>query len=163
LGATQVVVSGFIPPSNVIKSIEEIYPTMLLLVPTMLGFAESLLKLHGKKLSGINLLISCGDRYNPKMDNRVMATFGVPVIEGYGITECSPALAVNPKPSVRKIGIVGPNLPMNCSYPEKLSWRNSERRPFLPCFRGVVPTKEGVLGCKDPSVISGYYHSPEIN
>ena len=114
---------------------------MLLLVPTMLGFAESLLKLHGKKLSGINLLISCGDRYNPKMDNRVMATFGVPVIEGYGITECSPALAVNPKPSVRKIGIVGPNLPMNCSYPEKLSWRNSERRPFLPCFRGGVPKR----------------------
>ncbi len=111
LGATQVVVTGFMPPSNVIKAVEATHPTVLLLVPTMLGFVASYLEKQGKKLSGIKLLIAGGDRYNPKIDDRVTAAFGVPVIEGYGITECSPVLAVNPNPSVRKLGTVGPALP----------------------------------------------------
>ena len=151
LKATQVVVTGFMPPSNVIKAIEETHPTVLLLVPTMLGFAASLLERQGKKLSGIKLLIAGGDRYNPKMDDRVTAAFGVPVIEGYGITECSPVLAVNPKPSVRKLGTVGPALPRF-----ELQLR-SEAGELLE-----IPG-EGVLWCKGPSVTSGYYHAPEIN
>ncbi|MBQ4401761.1 MAG: AMP-binding protein [Synergistaceae bacterium] len=53
LKATQVIVTGFMPPSNVIKAIEETHPTVLLLVPTMLGFAASLLERQGNKLSGI--------------------------------------------------------------------------------------------------------------
>ena len=151
LKATQVIVTGFMPPSNVIKAIEETRPTVLLLVPTMLGFAASLLERQGKKLSGIKLLIAGGDRYNPKMDDRVTAAFSVPVIEGYGITECSPVLAVNPKPSVRKLGTVGPALPRF-----ELQLR-SEAGDLLE-----IPG-EGVLWCKGPSVTSGYYHAPEIN
>ncbi|MBQ9574156.1 MAG: AMP-binding protein [Synergistaceae bacterium] len=151
LGATQVVVTGFMPPSNVIKAVEETKPTVLLLVPTMIGFAASLLERQGKKLSGIKLLIAGGDRYNPKMDDRVTEVFGVPVIEGYGITECSPVLAVNPKPSVRKLGTVGPALPR---FELQLK---SESGELLP-----IPG-EGVLWCKGPSVTSGYYHADEIN
>ncbi len=151
LGATQVIVTGFMPPSNTIKAVEETRPTVLLLVPTMLGFAASLLERQGKKLSGIKLLIAGGDRYNPKMDDRVTAAFGVPVIEGYGITECSPVLAVNPKPSVRKLGTVGPALP---GFELQL---RSESGEILE-----IPG-EGVLWCKGPSVTSGYYHADKIN
>lgn len=151
LGATQVIVTGFMPPSNVIKAITETQPTVLLLVPTMLGFAASLLERMGVKLSGIKLLIAGGDRYNPKMDDRVTAAFGVPVIEGYGITECSPVLAVNPNPSVRKLGTVGPALPR---FELQLQ---SEAGEVLE-----IPG-EGVLWCRGPSVTAGYYHAPEIN
>ena len=151
LGATQVIVTGFMPPSNVIKAIQATHPTVLLLVPTMLGFAASLLERMGVKLSGIKLLIAGGDRYNPKMDDRVTAAFGVPVIEGYGITECSPVLAVNPNPSVRKLGTVGPALPRF-----ELQLR-SEAGELL-----TVPG-EGVLWTRGPSVTAGYYHAPEIN
>ncbi|MBR1439229.1 MAG: AMP-binding protein, partial [Synergistaceae bacterium] len=151
LGATQVIVTGFMPPSNVIKAIEATHPTVLLLVPTMLGFATSLLERQGKKLSGIKLLIAGGDRYNPKIDERVTAAFGVPVIEGYGITECSPVLAVNPKPSVRKLGTVGPALP---GFELELRSEAGE----LQSIPG-----EGVLWCRGNSVTSGYYHADEIN
>ncbi|MBR1657745.1 MAG: AMP-binding protein [Synergistaceae bacterium] len=151
LGATQVIVTGFMPPSNVIKAIEATHPTVLLLVPTMLGFATSLLERQGKKLSGIKLLIAGGDRYNPKIDERVTAAFGVPVIEGYGITECSPVLAVNPKPSVRKLGTVGPALP---GFELELRSEAGE----LQSIPG-----EGVLWCRGSSVTSGYYHADEIN
>ena len=151
LGATQVVVTGFMPPSNVIKAVVATHPTVLLLVPTMLGFVASYLEKQGVKLSGIKLLIAGGDRYNPKIDDRVTAAFGVPVIEGYGITECSPVLAVNPKPSVRKLGTVGPKLPR---FELQLRSESGE----LQSIPG-----EGVLWCKGPSVTTGYYHAPEIN
>ena len=151
LDATQVQLASFMPPSNAIKAIEEAKPNVLLLVPTMLGFTASYLERQGKKLSGIKLLIAGGDRYNTKMDDRVTAAFGVPVIEGYGITECSPVLAVNPTPEVRKLGTVGPALPRF-----ELQLR-SESGEML-----TIPG-EGVLWTRGPSVTSGYYHAPEIN
>lgn len=151
LGATQVVLASFMPPSNTLKAIEEARPNILLLVPTMLGFAASMLERQGKKLSGIKLLIAGGDRYNPKMDDRITAAFGTQLIEGYGITECSPVLAVNPKPSVRKLGTVGPALPRF-----ELQLR-SEKGDMLQ-----IPG-EGVLWVRGPSVTSGYYHAAEIN
>ena len=150
LDATQVIVTGFMPPSNAIKAVIETRPTVLLLVPTMLGFTASLLERQGQKLSGIKLLIAGGDRYNPKMDDRVTAAFGVPVIEGYGITECSPVLAVNPSPKVRKLGTVGPKLP---GFELQL---RSEAGEILP-----LPG-EGVLWCRGPSVTSGYYHAESV-
>ena len=151
LDATQVQVTSFMPPSNAIRAVEEAKPNVLLLVPTMLGFTASFLERQGKKLSGLKLLIAGGDRYNPKMDDRVTAAFGVPVIEGYGITECSPVLAVNPNPSVRKLGTVGTPLPRF-----ELQLR-SESGEMLP-----IPG-EGVLWTRGPSVTSGYYHADEIN
>ena len=151
LGATQVLMTSFMPPSNVIKVIEETKPTVLLLVPTMLGFAASLLERMNKTLTGIKLVIAGGDRYNIKMDDRVTRAFGVPVIEGYGITECSPVLAVNPSPSVRKLGTVGPALPR---FDLQL---RSENGDMLS-----IPG-EGVLWVRGTSVTSGYYHAPEIN
>ncbi|MBQ7154595.1 MAG: AMP-binding protein [Synergistaceae bacterium] len=151
LDATQVLLASFMPPSNTIKAIEETKPTVLLLVPTMVGFAASMLERMGKKLSGIKLLIAGGDRYNTKIDDRVTAAFGTPLIEGYGITECSPVLAVNPKPSVRKLGTVGPALPR---FQIQL---RSEAGEILP-----IPG-EGVLWTRGPSVTSGYYHADEIN
>lgn len=151
LDATQILLASFMPPSNVIKAIDETRPTVLLLVPTMVGFATSMLERMGRKLTGIKLLIAGGDRYNPKIDDRVTEAFGTPLIEGYGITECSPVLAVNPKPSVRKLGTVGPALPRF-----ELQLR-SEAGEILP-----IPG-EGVLWTRGPSVTSGYYHAPEIN
>ena len=151
LDATQVLLVSFMPPSNTIKAIEEAKPTVLLLVPTMLGFAASMLERTGKKLTGIKLLIAGGDRYNTKMDERITKAFGVPVIEGYGITECSPVLAVNPTPSKRKLGTVGPALP---GFELKLKSESGE---------DLQIPGEGVLWTKGPSVTAGYYHADEIN
>ena len=151
LNATQVLVTSFMPPSNTLRAIEETKLNILLLVPTMVGFAASMLERQGKTLTGIKLLIAGGDRYNPKMDDRVTKTFGVELIEGYGITECSPVLSVNPKPSVRKLGTVGPALP---GFELQL---RSEDGEILP-----IPG-EGVLWTKGPAVTPGYYHADEIN
>lgn len=151
LGASQTLVANFLPPSNTLKAVEEAKANILLLVPTMMSFAASLLERQGKKLSGIKILIAGGDKYNTKMDDRVTAAFGLEMVEGYGITECSPVVAVNPNPAVRKLGTVGPALP---GYELQL---RSEQGEIL-----AIPG-EGVLWVKGPSVTSGYYHADEIN
>ncbi|MBQ4470535.1 MAG: AMP-binding protein [Synergistaceae bacterium] len=150
LDATQVLLTSFMPPSNVIKAIIETKLTVLLLVPTMLGFAASMVERMGVKISGIKLVIAGGDRYNTKLDDRITAAFGVPLIEGYGITECSPVLAVNPTPSVRKLGTVGPALPR---FELQLRSESGEITQ--------IPG-EGVLWTRGPSVASCYYHAPEV-
>ena len=151
LGASQVLVTSFMPPSNTLKAIEEAKPDVLLLVPTMFNFAVSMLEKQGKKLPFVKILIAGGDKYNIKMDDRITAAFGVQLIEGYGITECSPVLSVNPTPAVRKLGTVGPALPRF-----ELQLR-SEIGELLK-----IPG-EGVLWVKGPSVTPGYYHADELN
>ena len=151
LGASQVLVENFMPPSNVIKALEAAKPDVLLLVPTMFNFATSMLERMNKKLDFIKILITGGDKYNIKMDDRITNSFGVPVIEGYGITECSPVLSVNPRPSERKLGTVGPALP---GFELQL---RSEDGEILK-----IPG-EGVLWTRGPSVTPGYYHADELN
>lgn len=151
LGASQVLVESFMPPSNVIKALEAARPDVLLLVPTMFNFAASMLEKMEKKLDYIKVLITGGDKYNIKMDDRITAAFGVPVIEGYGITECSPVLSVNPTPAVRKLGTVGPALPGF-----ELQLRSEDGKI------SEIPG-EGVLWVKGPSVTPGYYHADELN
>ena len=150
LDATQILLANFMPPSNVIKTVEETKPTVLLLVPTMVGFLASMLERQSKTLTGIKLLIAGGDRYNAKIDPRVTEAFGVPLIEGYGVTECSPVLAVNPKPSVRKLGTVGPALP---GFELELRSEDGEKLS--------IPG-EGVLWTRGPSVAEGYYHEEKF-
>ena len=149
LNATQILLPSFMPPSNTIKVIEETKPTVLLLVPTMTGFLASMLERQDKTLTGIKLLINGGDRYNTKLDPRVTERFGTELIEGYGVTECSPVLAVNSSPSVRKLGTVGRALP---GFELELRSEAGEKLP--------IPG-EGVLWTRGPAVARGYYHSPE--
>ncbi len=151
IGASEVLLESFMPPSNTIKAIEDSKANLLLLVPTMIGFVTSMLERSNKKFSGIKLLIAGGDRYNFKIDERVKNSFGVPVLEGYGITECSPVLAVNKNYNVRKLGTVGTKLP---GFEIKLCSENGDE---------IKNSNEGILWVKGPSVTPGYYHAEEIN
>ena len=150
VGASQVVVPGFMPPQNTLRAIQEARPSILPLVPTMLSFILALLERGGQKAEGVRLLITGGDRYNPQMDERVKAAFGVGVLEGYGITECSPVLAANRVEEGFRLGTVGRPLPRF-----ELQLRTEAGMP--------AEADEGVLWVRGPSVTAGYYHAPELN
>ena len=150
LGASQVIVPGFMPPQDTLRAILEARPNILLLVPTMLGFLTGLVERKGQIIDWLKFLITGGDRYNAQMDERVAAAFGVPVVEGYGITECSPVLSVNRDHHQRRLGTVGRPLPR---FETKL------------CAEDGSPAlgDEGVLWVRGPAVTSGYYRAPELN
>lgn len=87
----------------------------------------------------IKAIVSGGAALNPELA-RVFTAAGIPVLQGYGLTEASPVVAVNTfKITERKFGTVGKAL------------ENVE----------VKIADDGEILVKGPNVMLGYYKNPE--
>ena len=99
----------------------------------------SVLSAFGGKLE----LVICG---GAKLDEEIIRTFdslGITVLNGYGITECSPLISAN-RNKYRKPGSVG--------------------TPILACrvkIDNPDENGEGEICVKGPNVMLGYYNNPE--
>lgn len=103
-------------------------------------------KLFSQIIDGLggNLeLIVCGGAYLDEKYEKGMADFGIQIINGYGITECSPAVTCNRLDNY-KLGSVG--LPLPCN----------EIRIKDPDEDGV-----GEICVRGKNVMMGYYNEPE--
>ncbi len=88
----------------------------------------------------LKYIVSGGAALQPRI-SRVLGVAGIMAIEGYGLTETSPVIAVsNPVKNQIKIGTVGPILP-------GVQMRFAEN---------------GEITCKGPNVMLGYYKEPEL-
>lgn len=100
---------------------------------------SSVLSAFGGKLE----LIICG---GAKLDEEIISTFdslGITILNGYGITECSPLISAN-RNEYRKKGSVG--------------------TPILACrvkIDNPDENGEGEICVKGPNVMLGYYNNPE--
>ena len=100
---------------------------------------SSVLSAFGGKLE----LIICG---GAKLDEEIISTFdslGITILNGYGITECSPLISAN-RNEYRKKGSVG--------------------TPILACRVKIDDPDEngeGEICVKGPNVMLGYYNNPE--
>ena len=100
---------------------------------------SSVLSAFGGKLE----LIICG---GAKLDEEIISTFdslGITILNGYGITECSPLISAN-RNEYRKKGSVG--------------------TPILACRVKIDDPDEngeGEICVKGPNVMLGYYNTPE--
>lgn len=150
LGAKCAVVPGFMPPLETLKAIAEAKATILFLVPTMLEFLKRSAAHNPVRPDSVRMVITGGDRLNVALDTASVEVFGVPILEGYGATECSPVVAVNPDYDHRKLGTIGPILP---GYEWKVCDETGEMLP---------PDTPGVLFLKGPSVFHGYFEAPEV-
>jgi len=99
-------------------------------------------KLHEVTGGNIELFISGGAAINPKVVEDLEA-MGFPMIQGYGMTECSPIIAVN-KDRFSKAASVG------------FVIHGTEVRIDEPDAEGV-----GEIICKSSSVMLGYFEDPE--
>ncbi|MEM7104257.1 MAG: long-chain fatty acid--CoA ligase [Bacteroidota bacterium] len=83
----------------------------------------------------------------PKMA-RVFSAAGIPIREGYGLTETSPALTIGRfQPGEAMLGTVGPTLP-NVTI-------------MIDGSDGDYKEGEGEILAKGPNVMQGYYRKPE--
>ncbi len=107
-----------------------------------LGIARKLIFSKWQEALGGNfkVMVSGGAALQERL-GRVYNAAGIPVIEGYGLTETSPVIAVNNfEPGNIKFGTVGPLL------------KSVE----------VKIAKDGEILCKGPNVMLGYYKQPEL-
>ncbi len=105
-------------------------------------FSEVLAAFGGR----LTKIISGGAPLNPDIAEK-FEEFGINICEGYGITECSPLISVNPY-FAKKRGSVGPTV--NCCTaridPERIN---------------ELGFNEGEIQVKGDNVMLGYYKNPE--
>ncbi len=144
-GMRQTILSNFVPVDKTLEAIRTAGVDVLVAVPTLLNFLVGGLEKVDQRLGTIRLIVCGGDRLNLQLDERCKTRLGAHIIEGYGLTECSPVVCVNRTYPTRKLGSVGPFLPR---YEHRL----------LDGDGGAVPEgHDGVLWVRGPSVTSGYF------
>ena len=97
----------------------------------------------------LNKIVCGGAKLNPELVEG-FENFGIAVYEGFGITECSPLVAVTPY-TARKLGSIGPAV-------------SSCKMRIEP--NGDVTEEGYVMGeiqVKGDNVMIGYYNNPEAN
>ncbi len=146
LGATIVIEPRFVPDLT-LKTIAERRVTFFAGVPTMYAVLAGLPR-PALDFSAWRLCISGGAPLPPSVLEAFEAKYGVPIYEGYGPTECSPVLTVNPPLGVRKVGSVGPAIPQ-----VELQVVDDADAP--------VPVGEvGEIVARGPNVMKGYHNRP---
>ena len=137
----------FTARSRMVDTVAAAVPLLLLTPLRLLGnalvFKSLKQKLGGRFVAGVS-----GGGAMPTQVDRFFRAAGIKVLEGYGLTETGPVLAVRlqnaPVP-----GTVGPLLP------------DIEYKLIAEDGREVGPGEKGVLHVKSEQVMVGYYKKPE--
>ena len=146
VGAT----THFLPrfqPLTVINTIHERRITVVVLVASMYQ-ALARTKLPGDRLASVELAISGGEPLPPAAARAFAEKFGVPLLEGYGMTETSPFVSVN-RPTANKPGTAGQLL------------SGVEVRIVDDNGQDVSAGAGGEILVRGPGVMRGYYNQPE--
>ncbi len=150
LGARLVLFPKF-DPDLVLAAARKHPPTFLPAVPPIAGRLLERAKEKGVSLRGLEVGISGAMALPDELVAPFEEATGGYLIEGYGLSECSPVLMANPVADTRKAGTVGLPLP------------STEIRvvdPDNPTV-DVAPGAPGELIVRGPQVFSGYYRKPE--
>jgi long-chain acyl-CoA synthetase len=125
-------------------------PTVLPGVPTLYTAVSGAAELAHKQLSFIKYCVSGGAPIAEEAALHFEQVSGCKIVEGYGLSETSPIVSINP-PHAVKLGSVG--LPMPGSSVEIRDRDNPE---------ALLPQGErGEICVRGPQVMLGYYNRPE--
>ena len=146
----QAILASFLPPVESMKAIHASGTNVIVAVPAMLHFMIIAADKGAPAPRGLKMVVTGGDRLNVQLDAKARAVLGAGVVEGYGLTECSPVVAVNNNYEKRRLGTVGPFIG---GYEWKL--RDDKNAD-------VTASGEGVLWVRGPSVTDGYFRDPAM-
>lgn len=152
----------FVPkfnPKKLVLALQKEEISFLPLVPTMF----TLLLTAAKKaieagqttpFPSLKYCISGGAALPEILLNQLNSLLGVTVLEGYGLTETSPVIAVNLPKNGAVVNTVGPVLP---NIDVRLV--NPENGDIVPVTQGQA-SGEGEIQVKGPNVMLGYFQNP---
>ncbi|MCR2792927.1 long-chain-fatty-acid--CoA ligase [Microbacterium sp. zg.Y625] len=150
MGARLVLFPKF-DPDLVLPVVKKHPATFLPLVPPIADRLLSAARAKGVSLTGIEIAISGAMALPHELVVPFEEATGGHLVEGYGLSECSPVLMANPVADNRVPGTVGLPLP------------GTECRVVDPDHptADVAPGERGELLVRGPQVFSGYYGRPE--
>ena len=147
IGASIVLEPRFVP-EQVLRSMAEKNVTILTAVPSMYAVWTQLAPLE-VDLSAARFAVSGGAPLPTEVLHRFEARYGIPIYEGYGLTEASPVLTENPPLGHRKVGSVGPPLP------------GVELRVVDGTGKEVATGEIGEIVARGANIMQGYLNQPE--
>ena len=150
MGARLVLFPKF-DPELVLKVVRKRPPTFLPAVPPIYDRLTKAAAAAGVPLRGIRIAISGAMPLSAAVVEPWEAATGGYLVEGYGLSECSPVLMANPVAPNRKAGTVG--LPLPSTEARVVDPEN----PMTEVAHGT----EGELVVRGPQVFRGYWKKPE--
>src|SRR5207249_2351251 len=150
-GATLYLSSRF-DPVAALASLEKDRLTVVLGAPAMFSLLLDYTKLKGLKslnFPALRIIASASAPLQSALKSAVEALFGLPLHNGYGVTECSPTIAQTRVESPRSDTSIGPVFP------------GVEVKLVGPDGKRVAEAEVGELWVRGPNVMKGYYRAPE--
>jgi acyl-CoA synthetase (AMP-forming)/AMP-acid ligase II len=147
-GATQVLASRFRPIDDFLSLFETYRPTLFFTVPLIVQefcHHPKVLTMDWSRLRYVN---AGGAILSPEFQERFTQITGVPVMQGYGLTESSPTTHVTPIGRI-KVGSIG--LPLSLT---------EDRIVDPETGAELQPREVGELWLRGPQVMKGYYNNP---
>jgi O-succinylbenzoate-CoA ligase len=149
LRGAQVSITGRFSPRRFFEDVTRLRPTYFSGVPTIYALLVSKADEFAADFSSLRFAVCGAAPISAELLARVERRFGLVIMEGYGLTECTCAATSNPIAGVRKLGTVGPALPG-----QQVAVVD-DHGDFLPA--GVA----GEVVIKGPNVMQGYLGRPE--
>lgn len=101
------------------------------------------------RFPALRIISSSGAPLHPSTKSAIESLFGLPLHNGYGVTECSPTIAQTRVESPRSDTSIGPPFP------------GVQIKLVGPDHKPVANGEAGELWVRGPNVMKGYYRNPE--
>lgn len=147
-GATLIFLRQF-APKTILDMATKYKATLLPLVPTIYSFLIQIYARGGYDVSSLRACISGGASLPDALHNKVKEILGTAVLEGYGLTETSPVIAVNKSSEGGVPGSVGPVLP------------NLKIKIIDDSGQPVKQGDVGEIWVRGETVMRGYWKNPQ--
>ena len=124
-----------------------------------LAFKLVFAKLHEKLGGHIEFGVSGGAAL-PKAIGEFFFSAGIPIVEGYGLTETAPVLSISPfdDPQYGKVGHIIPGVTVAIQNPDTMAILGQQLGDDYP---SSLTTEPGEIICKGPNIMKGYWNNPE--
>ncbi|HXH83926.1 MAG TPA: long-chain-fatty-acid--CoA ligase [Candidatus Tectomicrobia bacterium] len=152
VGATSVLMERF-EPTECMRLIERHRVTHFFAVPPVLLMLSGWPDLGKYDLSSLRFTMIGAAPCPPELSRRFWQLTGVPVIQGYGMTEASPVTHLNPVHDERLIVLDSAGLPVHDTEQRVVDLETGERV--------LGPGEVGEICIRGPQIMRGYWKAPE--
>lgn len=145
----QISITGRFSVGRFFDDVARLRPTFFSAVPAIYAMLVARGGIPSGALDSLRFAICGAAPISRELLDKTEQTFGIPIVEGYGLTEATCASCCNPIGGPRKLGTVGPALP------------GQAVRVVDPAGDEVPVGERGEVVIAGPAVMRGYLNRPE--